>query len=242
MNARRCQLGLSFSIGLLLVGACSSGTSSERADGGVAEQFFSQRDSLICRMNLRCCSGESLQAGSVEECLGIPDFAHSQKQRFEDSVARGRVQVDWRATDRCFAAIEALSCEDWSEVLQGRRPPECEGVMTGQSVQGAPCSKDYDCASSFCDLTRGQPNAANMLTDGVCAPKLAEGARCEPNLNGCEDGLVCRGTAGSTTCIRRGLVNQACTRSADCHSGICSAGACTGVCWGEPLSHELFGR
>lgn len=225
-----------FRVGVaLLVCGVSVSACQSQADDGDAIAFFDRRAEVICRKNFECCMGDDILSASEQSCVASNNI-NNYAERARSSIRRGHAKLDETAADACLAAVSRLSCSEWAAVIRGADPAPCSRVLVGNLGTGSACTEDYDCASAFCD----KPAQA---AQGACAPKGAAGAPCAPETSGCVDGFSClKGASDANVCTARKLAGESCSRGIECASAHCKSDTCRPECWGEVLSHELFGN
>ncbi|UJR78168.1 hypothetical protein [Sandaracinus amylolyticus] len=156
------------------------------------------------------------------------------------SIERGRSTWDGARAAECVAALEALSCEEYSARLRlmGDAPLGCNPI-TGLGAEGAACGAPWECASGYC---RGVSSGV----EGTCAALPGVGAECPTGQ--CAEGLRC--DLGSSTCVEPKADGAECTSDDECASNGCSAeqgtpGVCNApsVCDGDLTDdeHEVYG-
>jgi len=133
---------------------------------------------------------------------------------------------------RCAAAQVALA-EPCVTTAQCPANAFCEDLERGavcvpRLATGKACDDDEQCAATdYCHiLTLGDELALEV---GTCAPRLAFGARCDPLVGGCADGLAC--DEASEVCARTpDSAGEGCVADvAPCGAGtglVCDAGLC----------------
>jgi hypothetical protein len=217
-----------------LLGGAAAVCCQPQNDEGDALGFFDQRAERICRKNFACCVGDDLLSASEKSCVDS-NTINNYAERLRSSLRRGTATLDQAAASACFAAIDKLSCGEWALVIRGDDPDPCQHIVSGSLDTGANCAEDYDCRSLYCakSASAGQ---------GKCAAKGTSGVACLIGTSGCVDGLSCLDDgSGATICTARKREGDACRRAFECASAHCKDGACRPECWGEVLSHELFG-
>lgn len=96
----------------------------------------------------------------------------------------------------------------------------------GGSGNGAPCTTDLDCQTSFLCVADPALSASRCMRPCDAAVRL------------CDDGSVCMDLAGGRACYPGGRIGfgEACTANLDCEAGtVCpaSAGTCRQACDGS---------
>jgi len=201
------------------------------------EAFVEMRARALCNNNFRCCTGDELMDDTIEECL-----AHEPPRDLRSAIDNGTTTIDDAEAERCFAEIEAMSCDQWIELLAGSTatPASCGGIFSGRS-NGEPCSSYAQCTSQYCRLsTEAEPT---IRTDtGVCAERGSEGEQCLLAHFSCQPGLTCTGPDGTPRCNALGDPGASCEGWHDCTSHLCDAGECRRLCYAWVPLRSLAGQ
>jgi hypothetical protein len=222
-----------FGLGTLVWLALSSACRSDDAEGDVSS-FFQQRAELICKKNFECCTGVDLLSESPESCAAS-NRINDNDEALSSALQDGQASFDTKAAEDCFRAVTALDCGAWAEVISGEDPVACRGIIKGKRGSGESCTRDYECASLYCQKTP-------QVNVGVCAAKGAQGAPCALNLASCLEGLTCLDPGTGPVCALRKDEAAQCDRGRECASGYCKDSVCRPVCWADVLAQELFGK
>jgi hypothetical protein len=217
---------------------CSGCVPQEESEG--RNGFFESRVQVVCEKNAECCHGNESVEATRKYCLDstadLEKLGFNLDRKLEAALSSGKVAYDESARDACYGAIRALSCADWQHAVAGAPIEPCTRIFVGKLPNGDECGNYFECASQFCD----SPSSG---TRGTCKTKGVAGAACtDAHDMSCADGLDCS-IVGQVepTCVARGELGAECTRSEQCYSQICEAGACTEGCWANPLSHQTVG-
>lgn len=121
------------------------------------------------------------------------------------------------------ACVTSAQCPAGAFCDDGDVSPRCRP----RRATGAACDDDEQCGEG--DHCRFVVIDELLVEAGTCAPRIAEGARCEPLVGGCADGLAC--DEASAVCARvPDTVGQGCVADvAPCGAGtglVCDAGLC----------------
>ena len=172
-----------------------------------AEQACDEYVKALCE-RLSACAPPSvdLPFGDVATCQ-----ARTKLTCPERLVLPGTSLSPQRLAD-CAKAAQGLSCDD----LIGGVPPAACATLPGTVADGAACTADPQCKSTYC-----KPMAGGC---GTCAPRAKAGETCAGGE--CESGLTCYGQMGMRKCTAPATDGQPCT-AAPCRGGLlCKAGVC----------------
>lgn len=136
---------------------------------------------------------------------------------YKTSIEMGRIEYDAAAAGDCIAAIESLTCAEYSaETGRSAVPAGCRPFIIPKVADGGACSEHYECTSHYCVET--------------CMPIPTEGQPCE---DACASGLSCTfdTTNGMKVCQPLKADGEDCTFDDDCTSGHCN-----GTCMTEPAT------
>lgn len=156
------------------------------------------------------------------------------------SIDRGRSTWDGVRAAECVAALEALSCEEYSArvTVMGDASIDCSPI-TGLVADGGACGAPWECVSAHC---RG----VGTGVEGTCAPPPGVGEEC-PTAR-CAEGLRC--DLATSTCVVPKADGAECASDGECASNGCSEeqtmpGVCNepSVCDGDLTddAHEVYG-
>jgi hypothetical protein len=119
--------------------------------------------------------------------------------------------------EQCVAAINAETCD---EALDNPQPSACS--IPGSLAAGAACGSDWQCSTSFCQLTAG-------TLCGTCATRAMPGQKGpdggpECLVDGqCAANLVC----GAGSCVSPGMMGATCSNMQPCLRTLaCIGGTC----------------
>jgi hypothetical protein len=150
-------------------------------------------------------------AGGLLTALLIPEY--------KSSLAMGRIEYDGAAAADCIAAMESLTCAEYSASTGGRSsvPAGCRPFLIPKVADGGACEKSYECTSGYC-------------FENVCTPEPTAGQPCSEE---CADGLYCGYDldAGEDICQPIKADGEQCTFDDECTSEYCD-----GTCMTKPLT------
>jgi hypothetical protein len=170
---------------ILLLAACGGGGngSVELADLGTELGIAS------CARQFDCCTdaeimeqymGLTLEGQPItteEQCVQLATafWGGFAVPAYDESLAQGRVEYDGDAAADCVAAIEGLTCAQYSTDDIPTSETGCRPYLIPKVDEGGECAEDFECTTHNC-------------VDMVCMPMPAEGDACMDN---CPDGLYC---------------------------------------------------
>ena len=146
---------------------------------------------------------------------------------YKESLEMGRIDYDSAAAGDCVAALDELSCSQYSSAaiadISGCRP-----FIIAKVGDGGGCTEDFECTSGNCV---GATESGDTSTDGECKPMPAAGESCDDN---CADGLYCTfdTSNGMKVCQPLKADGAQCTLDRDCESDYCDEA--TDTCATEP--------
>lgn len=161
-----------------------------------------------CDYYVRCGSfpdSETCRAYFERDAIDSPNI--------EAAIEAGKTRYDGAAAARCFAALDAASCDQTTR--SARVPdPSCKRIFVGTGKPGDSCGFDSECESSRC-LVVDCPDACCLGTCGSAHPEAALGESCAQA--GCVDDAYCA-TADS---ICKPLLPEgaSCTLPSECEYG-----------------------
>ncbi|HZS38691.1 MAG TPA: hypothetical protein VFF06_17790 [Polyangia bacterium] len=181
----------------MIAGCGTGGTSVDKACTDLATARCNKRQS--------CSNGARITRdyGDMATCLT------REKLGCVNALAAPSTGNSPDREETCAAAYPAQDCADF---FIGNPPAVC--VNTGLLANGASCSFNGQCMSSYCV---GDKNAQC----GTCGDEPAQGASCSNDF--CARGQFC--DANTTTCVTGGTAGSACNRTAPCNPGFLCVGA-----------------
>lgn len=213
---------------LVLVGCGGDGGGGEVAvdDLGIELALVS------CRAQFGCCTDAELMAQYMgityndepitteEQCV---EFANAlltslAVAQYKESIAKGRVEYDAAAAGECVAALESLTCTQYSMSETAAITAGCRPFLTAKVEDGGACLHGYECTSRNCE------GASNPIdgpsTDGMCKPLPTAGQPCDET---CADGLYCAfdASAGMDICHATQENGTQCNLDRECTSDYC---------------------
>lgn len=203
--------------------ACSSDVSTDEGSGGVSrEQACDDISKAICDQYSKCLPlFVTMGFGDSATCVSrtkasCPTMFDASKT----SATPARVST-------CAAGLRQLSCEALSTTTPAACVPEPGGLD-----DGAPCSDDAQCRSTWCpkNETSFCGKCTKLPTAGAACVDLGTKADGEPQKE-CGRGLTC----AKDVCVKPGETGAACDDSKPCALGLaCFNGKC--VAAGKPGS------
>jgi len=198
-----------------------------------------------CARQFDCCSDAEImdqymgithdgQPITTEEaCVSFTNAVFSSLAivPYKESIAMGRIEYDGAAAGGCVAAIERVTCAEYSSGLVADEGPDCRPFLIPKVADGGGCTEDYECTSTNCDgemTPLGGPRV-----DGMCAPIPAAGQPCDDK---CTDGYYCGfpPTSGPRACQPLRADGMQCNVDSQCASDHCDTDA--GMCAPKPLT------
>ncbi len=205
-----------FLVVLAIAGGCSdSGTAT--GDPVELTGLAASLSKASCSKSFECCTATEIMAeygamvtteancesqiGGLLSSLLVPSY--------QASVTAGRLEYDAAAAGDCVAAIESLTCAQYSG--QAMTASGCNTFLVPKVANGGACSQSYECTSGNCEGA----SAGTPPTDGMCKVKPTVGQTCSLS---CADGSYCQGT----TCVALQANGATCSDSSHCSSGYCN--------------------
>lgn len=142
-------------------------------------------------------------------------------QAYKESIAMGRIEYDGEAAADCMAAVDDLSCAEYSmDVSLSDAPQGCKPFIIPLVAEGGGCTQDYECTTDYCEGARIVPGEPSM--DGMCKPKAALGQECRSD--NCVDGAFCQLDLmmGKSICKPQKANDEPCSSDDECTSDLCS--------------------
>lgn len=207
------------SLGLLLVPlvafACSSGSSTGTGGGGggggsiAIDQLSTQAVSAICDMQARCGAAGPFPFAfsSAQACRDAMGYVMEMDEI--DDVNKGLLVYHADQAAKCLTAYKSAPCE----TIDLDNMSACELTFTGNVDDGAACTKDDYCKSTWCQGL----DKPSYTCPGVCAPPKKADEACTTD-DKCEGALVC--TAGKCAAAVMGKDGEACEGSTTCEAGL----------------------
>lgn len=240
-------------------GGGTGGGDGGTGDGGAGDgggdveltlaEYGERLTTATCAQAVGCCAPIELHHQFVFADTPITDQAGCEAYlgNFLDlaalaqpSIDRGRTTFDGARAAECVAALEALSCDEYSarvslmaDASQGCSP------LTGLVADGGACGAPWECVSGYC-------GGVSSGVEGTCAPLPTAGAECPTGQ--CAEGLRC--DPGTSTCVEPKADGAECSIDGECASNGCSEeqdtpGVCNApsVCDGDldDDEHEVYG-
>lgn len=198
-----------------------------------------------CGLQFECCTDAEIMAQYMgitfegqpitteDQCVAFSNavFTSFGVARYKESIALGRMEYDGAAAADCIAALESLSCAEYSASVNQGVAPACRPFLIPKVADGGGCTLDDECASDNCEgesTPLGGPN-----TDGMCKPVPTAGQSCDDN---CASGLYCgvEQSTGMDICQALKADGVQCNFRHECASDYCESG--TRVCAAKPLT------
>jgi hypothetical protein len=176
-------------------------------------EAFSEKLAMAVCDSLRDCLGEQKLRAFVDNEACDAHFARSFAQAdfgtLHDSVERGRMQLQPKSLDQCYADTRKLGCAIQTE----RLPASCQVALQGTVEVGDACTIGADCAGqSFCPATD---------CPRVCTARRAAAGSCTRDEE-CLSGLIC----AQGQCTAPAALGEACAGSSN---AVCALGtSCVG--------------
>ena len=123
-----------------------------------------------------------------EQCVELTNaiFTGFGVVQYKESLAVGRVEYDGAAAADCIAAIEDMTCAQYSTGELAIRMTDCRPFIVPKVADGGGCTQDFECTSRNCAGATVDPDGPDV--DGACQPMPSAGQSCDDN---CADGLYC---------------------------------------------------
>lgn len=198
-----------------------------------------------CSLQFECCTDAEIMAQYMgitfegepitteERCVAFANavFTSFAVAQYKESIAIGRMEYDGAAAADCIAAIESLSCAEYSAGVNEGIAPTCRPFVIPKVADGGGCTQDHECTSDNCEgesTPLGGPN-----TDGLCKPMPTAGQSCDDT---CARGLYCGpdSSFGMDICQALKADGEQCNRASECANDHCETG--TRVCATKPLT------
>jgi hypothetical protein len=248
--------------------SCSSdsGSPGSGATSGDYKAFTQQFAARYCELAASCCQQVGITADQLSCELSVA-FVLGEDAR---SLTSGRGAFDADVAAQCLAALPVFlsGCSPPSDkpelcarVIRGSVAPggvcgwstDCEAPESGSAycaieswqeplegtcVARPPSTVGSSCAYGQCD---DDPTLYCAVSDGLCAPKLAQGELCSMDAP-CGEGLVCRSDGSAAySCEPPSPLGSDCS-SGDCAPGMyCASGKCAPQKQpGEPCTEAFF--
>ena len=205
---------LTLLIGIAACGGGSGGVSPSELGGAIATASCSKLSS--------CCTAAefkdaTLGADDVTECKALfTAFGGILGKILDDSIAKGRVIYHADRMADCIAAIDDVSCLEFSRGGLDNIPVDaCENPFEPLVASGGECGEDFDCTSGYCsgETTDFDGN----ITYGTCGTAPVAGQPCDHNE--CAPGAFCD---LGTTCVATKADGASCTSDDQCASDSCN--------------------
>lgn len=157
-----------------------------------------------------------------EQCVALTNalFSGLAVPQYQASLAAGRIEYDGEAAADCIAAIESLTCAQYSAGQLNDSPSGCRPFILPKVADGGGCTQDSECTSRNCVGATVQPNGPS--TDGMCQPMPTAGQRCDDD---CASGLYCGYDlqAGMEICQAMKADGMECDFDDECTSDHCDS-------------------
>jgi hypothetical protein len=228
-----------FVVCALLVGCGGGGGTTELDNLGLelattncAKQFDCCTDAEIMQQYMGITiNGQPIT--TEDRCVEFTNaiFTGLAVPHYQDSIAMGRIEYDGEAAADCIAAIDGLTCAEYSTGKSADLLLACRPFILPKVADGGGCTEDYECTSHNCVGATDQPDGSS--TDGMCKPMPAAGQRCDDN---CATGLYCGydQSAGMDLCQARKADGMQCNVADECTSDYCERA--TRMCAAKPLT------
>ncbi len=213
---------------ILVLTACGGGGDDVITGENVPpDQIAEELGPATCSKMFECCTTEEL----MDQLLGAETEAECEEfylafigSLFEpvlqDSIEAGRVVYHGEIIGGCIDAYEALSCEEFGDVLSGNGPfMGCGDPFEATVELGGECANDFDCLSSFCPDSSIDLETME-ITYGVCTELPAIGEACIDD--DCGEDAYCDSNQATPTCAAKLADGSECTFDDDCESDFCS--------------------
>lgn len=234
-------------------GDAGSGDAGSGDGGGDVEltiaEYGEDFAAATCARAVGCCAPIELHYQFVFADSPVTDQASCEaylgslfdlEALVRPSIDRGRSTWDGMHAAECIAALEALSCDEYSArvTVMGDASLECNPI-TGLVVDGGACGAPWECASGYCE-------GVSTGVEGTCAPLPILGAECPTGQ--CAEGLRCDFATG--TCVEPKADGAECASDGECASNGCSEEqSIPGVCNAPSVcdddltddAHEVYG-
>jgi hypothetical protein len=155
-----------------------------------------------------------------DQCVAFTNalFTSLAVAKYKESIAMGRMEYDGAAAADCVAAIESLSCAEYSTRESADFAPGCGPFVLAKVADGGGCTQSHECTSHNCEgasTPLGGPD-----TDGMCKPMPTAGQSCEDN---CASGLYCGFEQASNMVVCQALKADGtqCNSAKECTSDYC---------------------
>jgi hypothetical protein len=228
---------------ILLVGCGGGGEGGGTID---IDNLGLELGSASCSKQFECCTDaeimqqfmnitfEGQPITTEEQCVAFTTavFSGFAVVQYKDSIAMGRTEYDGTAAADCIAAIESLTCAQYSTgTIPDMASSSCRPFILPKVADGGGCTQDYECTSDNCVGATVQPGGPN--TDGMCKPMPTAGQRCDDE---CADGLYCGfdQSSGMEVCKATQSDGAQCSRARECTSKYCDTAM--HMCAAKPLT------
>ncbi len=208
--------------------------------GGVSgipvDQTATRIANTICPKAWMCCTADQLSSNSGAG-TDVASCESATTQNYQNILSGLQASVDQkRATyqssklDACLATIQSSDCATLNMTTHIMGVPGCESFTTPLVAVGGPCSQDYECINSWCNVPSSSTNG-----DGVCATFLAAGQSCaDAGGPSCGPNAVCdvEGTPYDSTddlCASVSDIGGTCADDLQCTSLNCSSSGGSGM-------------
>lgn len=226
-------------VSVLLVGCGGDGSGgtidldnlgTELAVASCSKQFECCTDAEIMQQYMGITyEGEPIS--TEDQCVAFTNaiFSGVAVVQYKESIAMGRIEYDGAAAADCLAALENLSCAQYSTGELGGLAPACRPFVIPKVADGGGCTHDDECTSDKCEGATSEPGGPS--TDGMCKPKPTAGQSCEDD---CADGLYCgfELPSGMEVCQATKADGMQCSLDRECTSDYCDDA--TRMCATEP--------
>lgn len=249
-------MGLQKSLVCVALCVAGCGSDEERVAGNLDVVFSGDapdgQETQSSYTFVSLCDGLARTCCKIDQCIVPgqvpPDCFEQTRTLCEDTVRGpllthldgGELAFHDDAANACYAAFEAVSCDDLGS-LTGAPPAECSAGFTGTIAEGASCAFDAVCAAGlFC-----KPGGDGTCP-GTCQPRKALGAACNEDDALCAKDLLCaRQQSGQDgVCVAAKVaLGEACLSYAQCPEGTAYCSKATGKCetrrgGGEPCPEK----
>ncbi len=201
-------------------GSASGGGASGGSSSMTITDYYIAFAEGSCRLQFDCCTAEErpdVLGETVEDCVSLRSaFSALGSALVNESIVKGRVEVDLGVLEGCAAVYQNAACGD-------PYPIECteEAVYKPLVALGEACGNDYECIEGHCT------GNAFGGEDGVCELELLL-----EDGEACTDDLECASEAChylDDVCFTPAAVGAPCRAGSECASGRCDiagAGEC----------------
>jgi hypothetical protein len=219
---------------MLMLHACGNSrltTHDEKPDPAVSdnneynfsenvEEFSAALSESTCQTLFECCSASELEGWdhfnteSVEQCSRQSTLVAFifKLDKFDASLAAGRLEYDPDAAEKCAADLASLDCTELTGNLSlATASDDCRSTFIPQVAAGEGCEIDQDCVTGYCGPSDGPlvwacatpPGLGDPCPEGDCAGN----SYCKPD---------------NATCTEKKANGESCSHPDDCASASCA--------------------